>query len=235
VALLQAALRLGGQPRYAAVDISSRALLRTREIVAAAHPGIAVQGIQADYGAAFSLPEATGARLALFLGGTIGNYEDAGAIELLSRVRGQLAPGDFLLLGANLVTDPSVIHAAYNDAQGVTAAFNKNILDAVNAVARSRFDPDDFDHHAPYLVERRRIEMWLVARRPLEIPLGRIGGSLFVLEGDGIRTEISRRFSRSGVLRLLDDAGFTPERWFESRDGRFGLALGRARETVRSL
>jgi L-histidine N-alpha-methyltransferase len=69
----------------------------------------------------------------------------------------------------------------------------------------------------------------------LEVPLGRIGGSLFVLEGDGIRTEISRRFSRAGVLRLLDDAGFTPERWFESSDGRFGLGLGRARETVRSL
>jgi L-histidine Nalpha-methyltransferase len=235
VALLDAALRLGGRPRYAAVDISSRALARTREVISAAHPEIAVQGLQADFGKGFELLPATGPRLAVFLGGTIGNYEDAGAIELLSRVRGQLSPGDFLLLGANLVTDPAAIHAAYNDAQGVTAAFNKNILLAVNALARSSFDPDDFDHHAPYLVERRRIEMWLVARRPLEIRLGRIGGSLFVLEGDGIRTEISRRFSRSGVLRLLDDAGFTPERWFESSDGRFGLGLGRARETVRSF
>jgi len=235
VALLDAALRLGGRPRYTAVDISSRALTRTREVIFAAHPQIAVQGIQADYGADFALPAATGPRLALFLGGTIGNYEDPGAIELLSRVRNQLSPGDFLLLGANLVTDPAVIHAAYNDSQGVTAAFNKNILLAVNALARSSFNPDDFDHHAPYLVERRRIEMWLVARQPLEIQLGRIGGSLFVLEGDGIRTEISRRFSRAGVLRLLDDAGFTPERWFESADGRFGLGLGKAREVVRSL
>jgi L-histidine N-alpha-methyltransferase len=235
VALLDAALRLGGRPRYAAVDISSRALARTKEIISTAQPGIAVQGIQADYGADFVLPPATGPRLALFLGGTIGNYEDAGAIELLSRIRSQLSPGDFLLVGANLVTDPAAIHAAYNDAQGVTAAFNKNILVAVNALARSSFNPDDFDHHAPYLVERRRVEMWLVARRPLEVQLGRIGGSLFILEGDGIRTEISRRFSRSGVLRLLDDAGFTPERWFESGDGRFGLGLGRARETVRSL
>ena len=235
VALLHAALRLGGRPRYAAVDISSRALARTREVISAAHPQIAVRGIQADYGKGFALPPATGPRLALFLGGTIGNYEDASAIELLSRVRGQLSPGDSFLLGANLVTDPAVIHAAYNDAQGITAAFDKNILLAVNALARSSFDPDDFDHYAPYLVERRRIEMWLVARRPLEVPLGRIGGSLFVLEGEGIRTEISRRFSRAGVLRLLDDAGFTPERWFESSDGRFGLGLGRAREAVRSL
>ncbi|HZX67199.1 MAG TPA: L-histidine N(alpha)-methyltransferase [Myxococcales bacterium] len=235
VALLDAALRVGGRPRYAAVDISPHALARTREIISKAHPEIPVVGIQADYGAAFHLGPATGPRLALFLGGTIGNYEDEGAVELLSRVRGQLSPGDFLLLGASLVTDPAAIHAAYNDAQRVTEAFNKNILLAVNAVAKSAFDPDDFHHHAPYVVERRRIEMWLVAKRPLDIPLGRIGGSLFVLEGDGIRTEISRRFSRSGVLRLLDDSGFTPERWFESSDGRFGLGLGQARETVRSL
>jgi L-histidine N-alpha-methyltransferase len=235
VALLDAATRLGGHPRYAAVDISPHALARTREIIAKANPAIPLVGIQADYGAEFQLGPATGPRLALFLGGTIGNYEDEGAVELLSRIRAQLSPGDFLLLGASLVTDPAVIHAAYNDSQGITEAFNKNILLAVNAMAKSSFDPDDFDHHAPYVVERRRIEMWLVARRPLDIPLGRIGGSLFVLEGDGIRTEISRRFTRSGVLRLLDDSGFTPERWFESSDGRFGLGLGKARETVRSL
>ncbi|MFL5435403.1 MAG: L-histidine N(alpha)-methyltransferase, partial [Myxococcales bacterium] len=122
VALLDAALRLGGRPRYAAVDISPHALARTREIISKAHPEIPVVGIQADYGAEFHLAPATGPRLALFLGGTIGNYEDEGAVELLSRVRGQLSPGDFLLLGASLVTDPAAIHAAYNDAQRVTEA-----------------------------------------------------------------------------------------------------------------
>src|SRR5207237_7483705 len=102
-----------------------------------------------------------------FLGGTIGNDEDASAIRLLARVREHLDPGDMMLMGANLACDPALIHRAYNDAQGVTAEFNKNILRAVNALARSRFDPDDFDHHAPYVVEHRRIEMWLLARRPL--------------------------------------------------------------------
>jgi L-histidine N-alpha-methyltransferase len=171
----------------------------------------------------------------LFLGGTIGNDEDRDAIKLLSRVRAHLDERDVLLLGANLVTDPAVIHAAYNDAEGVTAAFNKNLLKVVNAFARSAFDPAKFDHHAPYVVEKKRIEMWLVAREKMQIDLGRLRGQLRLRKGEGIRTEISRRFSRDDVLRLIDAAGFTPERWIESPDGRFGLALGMSRASLRGL
>jgi L-histidine N-alpha-methyltransferase len=237
VSLLQAALEAGGRPRYVAVDISAHALARTREILAAARPEVAVEPVLADYSQPFTLPRrpSGGHRLALFLGGTIGNDEDAEAISFLSRVRGHLDAGDRLLLGANLVTDPADIHAAYNDAQGVTAAFNRNLLKAVNAVAGSAFDPQRFDHHAPYLVEKRRIEMWLVAREAVEVDLGRIGGRLQLARGEGIRTEISRRFVRDEVLRLLDASGFTPERWMESPDGRFGLALGAARGSLRGL
>ena len=171
----------------------------------------------------------------LFLGGTIGNEEDESAIKLLSRVREDMEPNDLLLLGANLVTDPAAIHLAYNDPQGVTAAFNRNLLRHVNAVAKSNFDPQAFDHHAPYVVEQRRIEMWLVARDAIEVDLGRIGGQLNLARGEGIRTEISRRFTRDEVLRLVDAAGFTPERWIESADGRFGLALGLARAALRGV
>ena len=237
VALLDAALQAGGKPRYVAVDISVHALGRTREILAAARPEVPVVEVQADYTQPFQLPPkpAGGKRLVLFLGGTIGNDEDPTAIELLTRVRGDLDPGDLLLLGANLVTDPAAIHAAYNDAQGVTAAFNKNLLLAVNALAGSKFDPGNFDHYAPYVVEDRRIEMWLVARGPMEIDLGRIGGGLRLGQGEGIRTEISRRFVRDDVLRMIDAAGFTPERWMASPDGRFGLALGVARRDLRGL
>jgi L-histidine Nalpha-methyltransferase len=237
VALLEAALRVGGRPRYVAVDISAHALGRTRELLSQARPEVAVDEVLADYTQELRLPAPPdgGPRLALFLGGTIGNDEDADAVRLLLRVRGNLAPGDLLLLGANLVTEPAMIHAAYNDAAGVTAEFNRNILRSVNALARSGFDPDDFDHYAPYSIERQRIEMWLVARRALEVELGRLGGTLKLACGEGIRTEISRRFTREKVLRLLDEAGFSPDRWFESPDGRFGLALGRARPVVRSL
>lgn len=241
IALLTSALSLGAHPRYVAVDISAHALRRTREILADAltgYPAVPVHEVHADYTRALRLPPrpTQGAqRLVLFLGGTIGNDEDPAAIELLSRVREQLDPGDAFLLGANLVCEPSAIHAAYNDAAGVTAQFNANILHAVNAIAKSSFDPAGFDHHAPYVVEHRRVEMWLVARRALEIDLGRLGGTLRMDKGEGIRTEISRRFTRQSALRLLDAAGFSPERWLESPDGRFGLALGKARAGLRSF
>jgi L-histidine N-alpha-methyltransferase len=235
VGILDAVLADGGRPRYVAVDISAHALARTRDILAAARPEVPVEPILADYTRELRLPPkpARGRRLVLFLGGTIGNDEDADAVRLLARVREHLDPGDVLLLGANLVTDPAVIHAAYNDAEGVTAEFNRNVLRAVNSFARSAFDPSAFDHYAPYDVEKRRIEMWLVARSEMVIDLGRLGSTLRLSKGEGIRTEISRRFTRDEVLRLIDAAGFTPERWIESPDGRFGLALGLSRASLR--
>jgi L-histidine Nalpha-methyltransferase len=237
VCLLDAALAAGGRPRYVAVDISAHALQRTRDILGAARPEVRVEQVLADYTQSLELPPRVpgGRRLLLFLGGTIGNDEDDAAVKLLSRVRAQLDERDMLLLGANLVTEPAAIHAAYNDAQGVTAEFNKNALAAVNAFARSAFDPAKFDHHAPYDVEKRRIEMWLVAREAMEVDLGRLGERLRLRKGEGIRTEISRRFSRDEVLRLIDAAGFTPERWMESPDGRFGLALGMSRASLRGI
>jgi L-histidine N-alpha-methyltransferase len=236
VCLLEAALALGGRPRYVAVDISAQALQRTREILSE-QPEVSVEQVLADYTQPFTLPRKPkgGRRLVLFLGGTIGNEEDPSAIALLTRVREHLDAGDLLLLGANLVTDPALIHAAYNDAEGVTAAFNRNLLRVVNAVAGSRFDPSLFDHHAPYVVERRRIEMWLIAREALEVHLGRIGSTLRLGRGEGIRTEISRRFVRDEILRIVDASGFTPERWLESPDGRFGLALASSRASLRGL
>ena len=237
VCLLDAAVASGGRPRYVAVDISAHALQRTKEILAAERPEIPVEQVLADYTRDLKLPArpAGGRRLVLFLGGTIGNEEDPSAIKLLSGVREHMDPEDLLLLGANLATEPAAIHLAYNDAQGVTAAFNRNLLSNVNSVAKSNFDPDRFDHYAPYLVDKRRVEMWLVAREQMTIDLGRLGSSLNLGRGEGIRTEISRRFTRDEVLRLIDASGFTPERWIESPDGRFGLALGVARASLRSI
>ena len=234
VALLAAARAAGGQPRYVAVDISAHALARTQEILG---PEVPFEPVLADYTNGLTLPAKPkgSRRLVLFLGGTIGNDDDEEATRLLSRAREHVERGDLLLLGANLVTDPAAIHLAYNDPRGVTAEFNRNLLRNVNALAGSAFDPEAFDHYAPYVVDERRIEMWLIPPRPMTIDLGRIGGSLRLRKGEGIRTEISRRFRRDDVLRLIDAAGWTPEKWLESPDGRFGLALGKSRSALRGL
>ena len=134
-----------------------------------------------------------------------------------------------------VVTDPAAIHLAYNDPQGITAAFNRNVLRNVNSFVRSNFDAEKFAHYAPYIVEKQRIEMWLVAREAMDVDLGRLGSTLRLARGEGIRTEISRRFTREQVLRMIDSAGFTPERWIESPDARFGLALGVARTSLRGI
>ena len=230
VAILEAAIAAKLDPRYIAVDISNHALERTKQILNQRLPGLEVASVMADYERALHLPPRRGgrARLALFLGGTIGNEEDDRAIQLLSRIRAQIDEGDALLMGASLVTDPAVIEAAYNDAQGVTAQFNLNILSAVNRLAGSDFDPGAFEHVAPWIPETRRIEMWLRATRDMTVSLGRMGGSFELAEGEGIRTEISRRFTRQDLEHILTAAGFAPEQWMESADGRFALSLARA-------
>ena len=105
----------------------------------------------------------------------------------------------------------------------------------MNSFVRSNFDAEKFAHYAPYIVEKQRIEMWLVAREAMDVDLGRLGSTLRLARGEGIRTEISRRFTREQVLRMIDSAGFTPERWIESPDARFGLALGVARTSLRGI
>ncbi len=231
VSLLRASIARGRTPRYIAVDISGHALDRTRELLREGVPEAEVRAVLADYSRDLPLPARAGggSRLVLFLGGTIGNEEDAGAVALLSRVRGHIEQGDALLLGANLVTDGEVIEAAYNDSRGVTAEFNKNVLLAVNRLAGSDFAPADFDHRAPWIAETRRIEMWLDARRDLRVNLGRLGGTLTLRKGEGIKTEISRRFDRQALETIVTQAGFHPEQWLQSADGRFGLSLARAR------
>ena len=229
IPLLHRILGQGRVPRYLAVDISARALARTRQILSA-EPGVEPLLLRADFAGELALPPrpASGSRMAVLLGGTLGNDEDREAVALFANLRRQLEPGDSVLVGANLLADPAVIEAAYNDAAGVTAAFNKNVLNVVNRLAGSRFDPEDFSHRAIWNGIDRRVEMWLMAHRAVQVDLGDLGGTLRLARGEGLRTEISRRFTRTQLEALLLRGGFLPVGWFGSDDGRFGLALGRA-------
>ncbi len=140
-----------------------------------------------------------------------------------------MAPGDHFLLGVDLVKPVARLEAAYNDAAGITAEFNRNILEVANHCAEGDFDPAAFSHHAFYDAARRWIEMRLRSNRRQRVHLPAIGLELDFEEGEEIRTEISAKYDRASAEDLLIGAGFEPAAWFTDPDDLFGLALARHR------
>jgi L-histidine N-alpha-methyltransferase len=164
-------------------------------------------------------------RLVAFLGSTIGNMMPAERAEFLSRVRARLRPGDSFLLGTDLVKDPSVLVAAYDDSAGVTAAFNKNVLSVLNASLGADFDLDSFDHRAVWNAESEWIEMRLRSAVAQEVHLPGVGLTVRFEAGEEMRTEVSAKFRQSGVTTELAAAGFTMRSWWTDPDARFGMSL----------
>ncbi|MFE0517227.1 L-histidine N(alpha)-methyltransferase, partial [Streptomyces sp. NPDC058964] len=144
---------------YVPVDVSESALTQAGQALVEARPGLSVHALIADFTARLKLPDTPGPRLVAFLGGTIGNLLPAERAEFLASVRGLLSPGDALLLGTDLVKDEDVLVRAYDDAAGVTAEFNKNVLAVVNRELGADFDPDAFDHVALWDAGNEWIEM----------------------------------------------------------------------------
>jgi L-histidine N-alpha-methyltransferase len=160
-----------------------------------------------------------------FLGGTIGNFYPPAAIRLLSRVRAAMAAGDRLLLGVDLRKDIGRIEQAYNDAQGVTAAFNRNMLLVLNHELGSDFDPYTFEHQAFYETTNHRIEMHLISILDQDVSIPGIGLVSFV-RGESIRTEISCKHDRQSVAELFIAAGLEIEVWRPDPDALFALVVG---------
>jgi L-histidine Nalpha-methyltransferase len=225
--LLEAMLRRGDPVRYVPLDVSEPMLRRSATDLLADYPSLSVHGLVADYERHLDrLPEG-GRRLVAFLGSTLGNFPDAEAVQFLSNVARCLRAGDHLLLGLDLVKAPEVLHAAYNDAQGVTAEFNKNVLAVINENLGGDFDLDAFDHVARYVPERRQMEMHLVPRTAQTVRIERLEMTVRLEAGEPIHTEISRKFTRAGAEDMLGRAGLELERWEESADAYFALALAR--------
>ena len=161
-------------------------------------------------------------RLTAFLGGTIGNFYPLERSMLLERLAGL---GDWLLIGTDLVKEAEVIEAAYNDAEGVTAAFNRNMLRVLNRELDADFEPQAFEHVAFFDRDNEWIEMRLRARYDHSVAIPGAGLELEFATGDDIRTEISAKFTPERIARELDAAGFGLERFYT--DGMFGLSLAR--------
>ncbi|MGH6870405.1 MAG: L-histidine N(alpha)-methyltransferase [Rhizomicrobium sp.] len=193
---------------YAPVDISGDYLGAVSARFRAERPGIAVLPVIADFTRPFTLPPAAGSRrVGFFPGSTIGNFERRDARAFLRRAAHMLEGGG-LLIGVDLVKDPAILHAAYNDAAGVTEAFNKNILARANRELDSDFDLDAFAHSAFYEPRLRRIEMHLVSLAAQRVPV--CGRTVAFAEGDAIHTENSHKYTVEGFQALAREAGFTP-------------------------
>ncbi|MFF9408283.1 L-histidine N(alpha)-methyltransferase [Streptomyces anandii] len=220
---------LTGLDTYVPVDVSGSALTQAGQTLVAERPGLNVHALIADFTAGLTLPDAPGPRLLAFLGGTIGNLLPGERAAFLERVRGLLSPGDALLLGTDLVKDEDVLVRAYDDAAGVTAAFNKNVLAVVNRELGADFEPDAFDHVALWDAGNEWIEMRLRSRVAQTVKVPALDLAVDFAAGEELRTEVSAKFRQEGVSRELRAAGLEPAHWWTDGEGRFALSLSEVR------
>ncbi|MFJ9884686.1 L-histidine N(alpha)-methyltransferase [Streptomyces sp. NPDC091287] len=213
---------------YVPVDVSESALTGAAESLLAEHPGLSVHALIADFTGGLALPGTPGPRLVVFLGGTIGNLLPEERAAFLRSVRSLLSPGDALLLGTDLVKDEETLVAAYDDAAGVTAAFNKNVLNVVNRELGADFPLDDFDHLAVWNPRERWIEMRLRARRALSVKIRELDLVVPFEAGEELRTEVSAKFRQEDVREELTAAGMRLTQWWTDSAGRFALSLATA-------
>ncbi|GHE94897.1 L-histidine N(alpha)-methyltransferase [Streptomyces griseoluteus] len=214
---------------YVPVDVSESALVQAGRALTGERPGLAVHAQIADFTKPMTLPGTPGPRLVAFLGGTLGNLLPAERSGFLDSVRAMLAPGDGLLLGTDLVKDEAVLVRAYDDASGVTAAFNKNVLSVIDRELGADFDPDAFDHVARWDPEREWIEMRLRSRTAQTVKIPALGMVVDFAAGEEMRTEVSAKFRREGVGAELDKAGLELTHWWTDSEDRFALSLSVAR------
>lgn len=226
--LLDALLGAGTLERFVPFDCSEEVLRQAAVAIAAARPGLRVDAVVGDFHRHLPHLPTGGTRLLAFLGSTIGNLDPAQRRGFLAEVRAALADGDWFLLGTDLVKDPARLLAAYDDAQGVTAAFDLNALAVMNRELGADFDPAAYRHRSHWDAGARRIEMHLVATSDQRVVVPGLGDlRLELAAGEWLRTEISTKFTRAGVAAELSHAGFRPVHSWTDASGDFLVTLAR--------
>jgi dimethylhistidine N-methyltransferase len=224
--LLLDALTAGGTlRRYAPLDVSGAALAEAGEAICRDYPGLEVTATVADFEAGLPLSDEPGPRLLAFLGSTIGNFDPAQRQAFYRMLALSLTSDDVLLLGADLVKDPRVLVRAYDDEQGVTAEFDKNVLHVLNRELGADFDVDAFDHVAVWNAEQERIEMRLRSRAAQTVKIPELDLSLSLDAGEEVRTELSCKFRRESLTAELHAGGFTVRQWWTDPEERFALLM----------
>jgi dimethylhistidine N-methyltransferase len=212
---------------YVAVDISATAIEKAHQKLSLNFPRLHVLGIVNDFTHELALPYTSSPRLICFLGGTIGNFDDEEAVRFLKNVRQSMNPADRFMLGFDLIKDVSVLEAAYNDREGVTAAFNKNILNVLNRKFGANFNPGLFRHKAIYNADKRRIEMHLEALCEMQVSMAKLNLTLALKKGETIQTEISRKFTLEQMSEMAKKAGLHTETYYTDANNRFAEMIFR--------
>lgn len=224
--LLDAMRDAGTLDRYVPFDVSETVLLASAERLVEQYPGLRVFGVLGDFERHLdALPPAEGPRVIAFLGGTIGNFPPGSRRKFLRNLRRALRPQDRLLLGTDLVKDPAVLEAAYNDEAGVTAKFNLNLLNVLNRELHADFVVDAFEHVAFYDREQEWIEMRLRALEPMVVNLVDLDLGVHFANREEMRTEISAKFTRKRIERDLRAAGLRLHQLMTDDEGLFALSL----------
>ena len=211
--------------RFVPFDVSEAVLREAAEAIAAEHPGLEVHAVVGDFHRHLGAIPRGGRRLVAFLGGTIGNLDPQQRARFLFDVDAMLDPGDSFLLGTDLVKDRARLLAAYDDAAGVTAAFNRNALAVMNRELDADFDPDAFDHRSHWDDEHAWIEMHLVARTPQVVRVAALDLEVRFAAGDHLRTEISAKFTPDRLRDELWAAGLVVQEQWTDPEGDFLLTL----------
>jgi L-histidine N-alpha-methyltransferase len=226
--LLDAMAAAGTLRRYVPVDVSATTVHAVAELFCAEYPGLSVHGVVGDFERHLGhLPRAAGARLVAFLGGTIGNFPPGSRRRFLRSLGKVLGSDGHLLLGTDLVKDPRVIEAAYDDGAGVTAQFNLNVLHVVNRELGANFDVDAFEHVAFFDREREWIEMRLRATESQRVRVEALDLDVDFAAREEIRTEISAKFTPDGLRADLAAAGLELVELFTDPDELFAVSLAR--------
>ncbi|WP_328518846.1 L-histidine N(alpha)-methyltransferase [Kribbella sp. NBC_00359] len=213
---------------FVPLDVSESALREAADAINADYPALDVHGVVGDFTAHLDKLPGDPPRIVAFLGGTIGNLLPAERETFYTSIREVLEPGEWLLLGTDLVKDPATLVAAYDDSAGVTAEFNKNVLRVINRQLGADFDVDAFSHVAIWDPENEWIEMRLRADRAVSVLIPEVHLEIEFAEGEELHTEISAKFHRHGVEAELDKAGFTSAAWWTDSEARFALSLWQA-------
>jgi L-histidine N-alpha-methyltransferase len=223
--LLTALREAGALRRFVPFDVDPSVLRSAAAALVEECPGLEVEAVVGDFTRHLGRLPQGGRRLVAFLGSTIGNLEPFERADFLAELAGTLAPGDFFLLGTDLVKDPARLVHAYDDAEGVTAAFNRNVLAVLNRELKADFDPEAFDHVALWDTDDEWIEMRLRSRTAQTVSVAALDLEVSFAAGEELRTEISAKFRRDRIERELATARLAMTHWWTDPAGDFALSL----------